>query len=102
MKFFLISDSLDVCTGFKLAGIEGVVIKTKEEMMDNINKCLQDENVGIVLITESLAKLEHDKIYDLKLKYSRPLIVEIPNPGKPFELTNSITQYIRDAIGIKI
>lgn len=102
MKFFLISDNLDTCTGFRLAGIEGIVVKTKKELMENIDKCLKNPDLGIILITEKLVKLEHKKIYDLKLKYSKPLIVEVPSPGEPFELANSITKYIRDAIGVKI
>ena len=102
MKFFLISDNLDSCTGFRLAGVEGVVVKTKEELMKYVDKCINDPSIGVILITEKLVDLEHDKIYDLKLQLSKPLIVEIPSPDVPFQLTNSITRYIREAIGIKI
>ena len=102
MKFFLISDNLDSCTGFRLAGIEGVVVDNKEDLMKNLYNCLEDSNIGIVLITEELVKLAQQKIYDLKLQRTRPLIVEVPSPKSPYQLSNSITKYVRDAIGIKI
>ena len=102
MKFFLISDNLDSCTGFRLAGIEGVVVDNKQALMEYVNKCLSDPEIGIILITEKLANLEHEKIYNLKLQNSKPLIVEVPSAGEPFQLLNSITKYIRDAIGVKI
>lgn len=102
MKFFLISDNLDSCTGFRLAGIEGVVVKDKSTLMDTIYNCINDHTIGIILITEKLVKLEYKEIYDLKLKYTKPLIVEIPNPETPFGLSNSIIKYVREAIGIKI
>lgn len=102
MKFFLISDNLDSCTGFRLAGVEGVVVDTKDSLTKHLNNCINDSEIGIVLITKKLVDLDRDRIYDLKLKMSKPLIVEIPSPDSPFQLTNSITKYIRDAIGIKI
>ena len=102
MKFFLISDNLDSCTGFRLAGIEGVVVNNKEDLMKNIDMCFNDPNIGIILITEKLVALEYEKIYDLKLKQTKPLIVEVPSPETSFKMTDSITKYIREAIGVKI
>lgn len=102
MKFFLISDNLDSLIGFRLAGVEGVVVNSKEELLDNVFKCLDDPEIGIILITEKLTKLDYNAIYDLKLKYSRPLIVEIPSPESNFTLSNSIAKYVKEAIGVKI
>ena len=102
MKFFIISDNLDSCTGFRLAGVEGVVIKEKSALMNAIHKCIDDPQIGIILITEKLVKLEYKEIYDLKLKHTKPLIVEIPSPETPFGLSDSIIKYVREAIGVKI
>ena len=102
MKFFLISDNLDSCKGFRLAGIEGIVVNSREELLDNVFKCLDDPEIGIILITEKLIELDYKTIYDLKLKHSKPLIVEIPSPESNFELSRSITKYIKEAIGVKI
>jgi V/A-type H+-transporting ATPase subunit F len=58
--------------------------------------------VGIVLITEKLVALSPDLVYDLKLNRKRPLIVEIPDRHGSGRAKDSITRYVREAIGVKI
>ncbi len=101
MKFFLISDSHDALTGMRLAGIEGIFAKTKEQAEGEIGKCLDDESIGIVLITESLASSCAELIDSIKLGRSRPLIVAVPG-SKSGSGENSIIRYIQEAIGLKI
>ena len=47
----LISDSHDALTGMRLAGVEGVLAETAEQAEAEIKKCIEDETVGIILIT---------------------------------------------------
>ncbi len=102
MKMFLISDNVDTKTGMRLAGIEGVVVHEREEVQTALKKVLDDTEIGIVLITEKLVDLVADEISDLKLSYQTPLIVEIPDRHGSRRPVDSITQYVRDAIGLKI
>ena len=53
-------------------------------------------------MTETLVKLCPDLIYELKLNRQRPLIVEIPDRHGNGRAKDSITRYVREAIGVKI
>ncbi|MDR1002815.1 MAG: V-type ATP synthase subunit F [Oscillospiraceae bacterium] len=102
MKFFLISDNHDTKVGLRLAGIEGVVVHLENEVKAALQTAVDDESVGVVLMTETLVNLCPELVYDLKLHRSRPLIVEIPDRHGNGRAKDSITKYVRDAIGVKI
>jgi V/A-type H+-transporting ATPase subunit F len=102
MRFYLISDNIDTYVGMRLAGIEGIVVHEKNEVHDALKSAMDDSNVGIVLITEKLGLLCSDLVYDLKLNRKRPLIVEIPDRHGSGRAKDSITRYVREAIGVKI
>ncbi|MDP4108620.1 MAG: V-type ATP synthase subunit F [Bacillota bacterium] len=102
MRYFLISDNTETQTGMRLAGIEGVVLHDRQEVISAIEKVLADRSIGILLITEKLASLCPEMIYDLKLNRHMPLVVEIPDRHGTGRTADSITRYVREAIGIKI
>ena len=102
MKQFLISDNTDTFTGFRLTGVDGVVVHTKAEVLEQITRVTADKDIGILLITEKLSRLCQDVIYDLKLNRRTPLVVEVPDRHGTGRTADSITKYVREAIGIKI
>jgi V/A-type H+-transporting ATPase subunit F len=102
MRFYLISDNIDTYVGMRLAGIEGVVVHESKEVSEALKAAMEDTNIGIVLITEKLVALSPDLVYDLKLNRKRPLIVEIPDRHGSGRAKDSITRYVREAIGVKI
>ena len=51
MKFFLISDNNDTLMGMRLAGIQGVIAHTRDEVLTELYKVIEDESVAIILIT---------------------------------------------------
>ncbi|MGI5958785.1 MAG: V-type ATP synthase subunit F [Massiliimalia sp.] len=102
MKFFCVSDNIDTQMGMRLAGIEGVVVHERQETEEAIRAACADETIGIVLVSEKLVKLCRDLILDLKLHTKFPLIVEIPDRHGTANITDTITSYVRDAIGIEI
>jgi V/A-type H+-transporting ATPase subunit F len=102
MRFYLISDNIDTYVGMRLAGIEGIVVHQRDEVHDALRTAMDDNNIGIVLITEKLGQLCSDLVYDLKLNRKRPLIVEIPDRHGSGRAKDSITRYVREAIGVKI
>jgi len=102
MRFYLISDNIDTYTGMRLAGVDGVVVHTKEEVSGAIQAALSLEDVGIILITEKLAHLCPEQLDEIKLGRRTPLIVEMPDRHGTGRTPDSITRYVTEAIGIKI
>lgn len=102
MRMYLISDNVDTYTGMRLAGVDGVVIHSKNELKDQLDKVLIDKTIGIVLLTEKLSKEFPDIINDIKLNRRLPLIVEIPDRHGTGRKPDFITSYVNEAIGIKI
>ena len=102
MKFFLISDNIDTQMGMRMAGIEGVVAHSKDHVLEELAKAVEDEEVAVVLMTEKLVELCRDRVYDIKLNRRKPLIVEIPDRHGNSGVIDSISRYVEEAIGIKI
>lgn len=102
MKFFCVSDNIDTQLGMRLAGIEGVVVHEPEEVQKELEKACDDESIGIVLVSEKLMKLCPDLIYEMKLRRKFPLIVEIPDRHGTSNISDTITTYVRESIGVKI
>ncbi len=102
MKYFLISDNTDTVTGMRLAGIDGVIAHTAEQVRYHIGRACADESVAILLITEQLVPKCPELIYDIKLNRRKPLIVEIPDRHGSGRSSDSILNYVRDAIGVKV
>lgn len=102
MRMYLISDNVDTAVGMRLAGIDGVVVHTTDEVNAALEKALAMEEVAVLLITERLVSLCSERIDDIKLNNTTPLIVEIPDRHGNSRTKDSITRYVREAIGVKI
>ncbi len=102
MKFFLISDNVDTLMGMHLAGIDGVIVHEDSEVRETLKKAMDREDVAVILMTERLVSLCPELVYDLKLNRRQPLIVEIPDRHGSGRAKDSITRYVREAIGVKI
>ncbi len=102
MKFYLISDNVDTIVGMRLAGISGTLVHEECEVKTALSKAVEMKDVAVILITEKLVKLCESLVYELKLKCRGPLIVEIPDRHGEGRTKDSITRYVRDAIGLKI
>mgnify|MGYP002625176103 CR=1 FL=1 len=102
MRYFVISDNSDTLTGLRLAGIEGARAETREETLAAIEAAVADETIGILLINEKLAAMCPEQVGALKLTAARPLLVEIPDRHHTVRSPDSITRYIREAIGVKV
>lgn len=102
MKMYLISDNIDTLTGMRLAGVEGAVVHEKAELKQELDKVLADKEIGIILLTEKFGREFPDIIDDVKLNQKLPLIVEIPDRHGTGRKPNFITDYVNEAIGLKL
>lgn len=102
MKMYLISDNVDTLAGMRLAGVEGAVVHERNELKDQLDKALADKEIGILLLTEKFGREFPDLIDDVKLNRKLPLIVEIPDRHGTGRKPNFITDYVNEAIGLKL
>lgn len=102
MKFFLISDNIDTQMGMRLAGIEGVVVHERQEVLEVLEKVLHRENVAVILMTTRLVETCPEVISELKLRLKKPLIEEIPDRHGSAKIGETIDRYVSEAIGVKL
>ncbi len=102
MRFYLISDNIDTQMGRRLAGIEGVVVHGEEEVSSALDEAMKMEDVGVILMTDLAVKQCREKVYGYKLSVRRPLIVEIPDRHATSKISDTISRYLSEAVGIKL
>ena len=82
--------------------MEGEVVHEKEELKAALDRVLADKEIGIVLLTEKFGREFPDVVNQLKLDYKVPLFVEIPDRHGTGRKPNFITDYVNEAIGLKL
>lgn len=102
MKFFLISDNIDTLMGLRLVGIEGVVVHERREFLETLESKMKDEQYAIILLTTKLIEMCPEIISELKLKQTKPLLVEIPDRHGESKIGETIDRYVSEAIGVKL
>ncbi|MDO4479242.1 MAG: V-type ATP synthase subunit F [Lachnospiraceae bacterium] len=102
MKMFMISDNTDTLTGMRLAGVSGVEVTDRESFKNALSEAMKRQDLGILLITEKLSSTYPDLIGDARLMHDLPLILDIPDRHGTGRSPNFITDYVNQAIGLKI
>ncbi|MBO6164058.1 MAG: V-type ATP synthase subunit F [Lachnospiraceae bacterium] len=102
MRMFLISDNHDTQTGMRLAGVEGVVVHTREELRQALESAIADPENGVILLTEKFGREFPDLIDDVRLKRKLPLLIEIPDRHGTGRSADFITSYVNEAIGLRL
>ncbi len=102
MKFFLISDNIDTQIGLRLAGVKGVVVHTKEEILPVMESLRKRKDIGILLLTEKIAGLIPDEIDEMRKSRSLPVVTIIPDRHGSNRSKDFITHYVQEAIGVKL
>jgi V/A-type H+/Na+-transporting ATPase subunit F len=88
--------------GFSLAGVDGQAATTAEEVNQALEIAFSTPEIGIVLVTEDAASLIGEKMDQLRLRSTIPLVVEIPGPDAPQSQRPTLNEVVFRAIGIKI
>ncbi len=102
MRFFVISDNTDTITGLRLAGIKGVVVHHREEVLKVLEEAASDPEMGIIIMTELLAEKVQEEVKAIRLDSSKPIITVIPDRHGERRRPDYITNYIKESIGLKI
>ena len=88
--------------GYSLAGVQGQAASSAEEANQALDKALSAPDIGIILVTQNVARLIESRMDYLQLRSIIPLVVEIPGPegvgpDQPF-----LSDVVLRAIGVKI
>lgn len=101
MRMYLLSGDEDTVTGMRLAGIEGTVVRSRDELLERAQQAMNDPDIGVLLVTNTVGKLYADSIMQIK-KNAKILVTQIPDMLNPSAVGDSITGYVRNAIGVNV
>lgn len=100
MSMFVLGDE-DAVLGFALVGVAGKAVHDADAARTTLDELLDREDVEIVLITEDWAATLRERVDELKMSASRPVILEIPSrEAKP--TGRSLRELVQQAIGIRL
>lgn len=101
MKIAAICDEY-LAIGLELAGVHEVYVPEGNER-EIFNEIIEREDVGILFITENIAKVLRRDLKEFFLQGKRfPIIVEIPGKEKVEGYVDNISALIKRAVGISI
>lgn len=102
MKMYLISDNVDTLAGMRLAGVEGVVAHTHDEVMSETKKAVSKLDIGVLIFTEKSASVIKEELDMMKITLHTPLIIEIPDRHGNRDIAGSINRLVQESIGLKL
>ena len=110
MKFYIIGDR-ELVLAFKLTGVEGKVAYTREEVLEAFYRVTGqkteistpcEELPRVLISTEAAASLIENEEIEWQKTGQYPLIVEIPGLEGRLHNKKTLTESIREAIGVQI
>jgi V/A-type H+/Na+-transporting ATPase subunit F len=101
MNFFVIGDE-DTVLGFKLVGVQGRVAANAFEAREALKVAASTEGIGIIIITERVASWIRKEVDEYVYKAAVPLVMEIPDRKGPLKTRKTVSDLVREAVGIKI
>ncbi|MGN0730104.1 V-type ATP synthase subunit F [Treponema sp.] len=109
MEYFVIGER-ELILGFMLAGVKGKSVSNRQEALDAFNKATgQNSSVGsvgdipkVLILTEDVADMLSSEIQSWQMGGKAPLIVEIPGLQGHIQGRKTLTDSIREAVGIQV
>lgn len=101
MRFLCIGDR-DTVTGFRFAGVEGIVVESPAEARDEFARAVRLSDVGVIIIPDPIAEQLQEEINAVRFKQARPAVVEIPGPDGLSPDRPKLIDLIREAIGVRV
>ncbi len=101
MKIRLVGDRLSVEL-FRIAGIPGETAGNEQEVNDKINRFMQEQDVGIVLVSSSCAAMMGDAFRTYIQRRKLPLVLRIPDRFRREGDAAEIKEYLQRSLGIRL
>jgi V/A-type H+-transporting ATPase subunit F len=101
VKFYCIADE-DTVRGFRLAGVDGRVVRTPSDATEALTHALAQPGLGVLVLTQGVAQGIREQVDAFRLEHDRPLLVEIPGPEGPLPERKSLLQLVHSAVGMRL
>jgi len=100
MKAYCIG-SEQVVKGFALIGVEGVAPADEAAVGAAVEAALNTPDVGLLLVTDRLAAVVHEKLTDWSFSHRQPLILEIPDERGALEGRSRVLSLVMESVGLE-
>lgn len=110
MQYYIIGQR-EIVLAFRMTGIEGTVADTREQVLEAFNKVTgkggvanvpTDEIPRVLILTEEAASLIEDEEIQWQKTGKFPLIVEVPGLNGHMKGKKSLSDAIREAVGVNV
>ena len=110
MNFYIIGQR-EIVLAFKMTGIDGVVADTREQVLDAFNRVTGKGGVAgvpvehiprVLILTEEAAALIEQEEIEWQKTGRFPLIVEVPGLNGHMKNHKTLTDAIREAVGVNV
>ncbi|MBB5218045.1 MULTISPECIES: V-type ATP synthase subunit F [Treponema] len=104
MEYYVIGER-EIVLGFMLAGVKGSVADNRSAALDAFKAVTDDssaEKIKVLILTEDVSDMLSEEVKLWQMKSKAPLIVEIPGLHGHIPGRKSLSDSIREAVGIQI
>ena len=110
MKFYIIGER-ELVLAFRLTGVEGTIAETRAEVLEAFNRVTGKGGVSsacfgevprVLILTENAASQIEDEEIQWQKTGNFPLIVEVPGLNGHLKGKKSLSDAIREAIGVQV
>ena len=111
MEYFVIGER-ELVLGFNLVGVKGQPVSNRSEALEafnrmtgqsqRINSPVQQDRPKILILTEDVSDMLSKEVNDWQMKGCAPLIVEVPGLSGHLPGKKSLSDSIREAVGIQV
>lgn len=109
MQYFFIGER-ELVLAFGLVGVQGEIAVTRDEVLTAFNRAtgrdpsltLDGGRPKVIILTQNAVSLIEDEVKEWQMSGKAPLIVDIPGIHGHLEGRKSLSDAIREAVGIQI
>ena len=110
MKFYIIGER-ELVLAFKLTGVDGTIAENRNDVLEAFNRVIGKGGIAnvpsgeipkVLILTESAASQIEEEEIEWQKTGKFPLIVEIPGLDGHVSGKKSLTDAIREAIGVQV
>ncbi len=111
MEYFVIGER-EIVLGFMLVGVSGTAVSNREEALDafldvtgqsnKLNRIAAASRPKVLILTEDVSDMLSHEVESHQMTGKAPLIVEIPGLNGHIEGRKTLTEAIREAVGIQV